>query len=106
MHVLKRYLHHIHNKEVVSIKVNYYNKPFKVSVNTIPKFSTKEVFECYQKLIDKDKVENAVLLHTIYELGLEPYIISLLMWSSLANDKTIKYFNHKLWEIIVVKIKK
>ena len=52
----------------------------------------------------KYKVEDAVLLHTIYELGLEPYRISLLMWSSLADDKTIKYFDHKLREIIVVKI--
>ena len=26
------------------------------------------------------------------------------MWSSLADDKTIKYFDHKLREIIVVKI--
>ena len=103
-HVLKRYLHHIHNKEVVPVKINYCNKPFKVPVNTIPRILTKEVFECYQKLIDKDKVEDAVLLHTIYELGLEPYRISLLMWSSLANDKTMKYFDHKLREIIVVKI--
>ena len=68
--MLKRYLHHIHNKEVVSVKINYYNKLFKVPVNNFPKISIKEVFECYQKLIDKDKVEDAVLLHTIYELGL------------------------------------
>ena len=81
-------MHHIHINEVVSVKINYYNKPFKVPINTTPKISTKEIFECYQKLLDKDKVEDAVLLHTIYELGLESYRISLLMWSSLADNKT------------------
>ena len=58
----------------------------------------------YQSLLSKGKYEDGVMVHTIYELGLEPYILSLLKWESISERKIIRYFDHKSRKVNELKL--
>ena len=93
--VLKQYIYYVHQKEVAQVKTVYYKKPYKVPTCPYPKITKKDAFIMYQNLLSKGKYEDGVMIHSMYELGLEPYRLSLLKWDSIAEDKTIKYFDHR-----------
>ena len=40
--------------------------------------------------------EDAVLLHAMYELGLEPYNLCMFTFDALKDNRTIWYYDHKI----------
>ena len=62
------------------------------------------VFKFYETPIKHCKIEDAVLLHTMYFLGLEPYSLCLLKFESIKEDKTIEMWDHKSRKLISISI--
>ena len=63
-------------------------------INYVLLFNQRGQFKIYL-ILSKGKYEDGVMIHSMYELGLESYGLSLLKWDSIAEDKTIKYFDHR-----------
>ena len=89
--IIRRFLIYLNHEDVPKVKIEYYKIPKRVDVNFYPKTTTQEIFSYYQTLSKKGKIEDAVLLHTMFALGLEPYNPSLLTFESIKNDKTLHY---------------
>ena len=103
-HVLKRFLFHVHRKDVAPLESQHYKKPKNIEVNLYPKITREEVFGYYSTFLSKDKFEDSVILHLMYELGLEPYRLCLLKFESLKDDKSIETFDHKTRSIKTLKV--
>ena len=93
--VIKDYLHYVYREEPISFEVEHYKKPKNIYVYPYPKVEKEVVFGYYSKLIENSKIEDAVLIHTMFYLGFEPYTLSLLKFESISELKTISYFDHK-----------
>ena len=50
----------------------------------------EKLFKFYETQIKYCKIEDAVLLHSMYFLGLEPYNLCLLKFESIKEDKAIE----------------
>ena len=103
-HILKRYLFFVHNKDAKEIKISYYKKPKNKFCNPYPSFSYKDILQFSATLFIANKHEDAILICTMYELGLTPYYLSLLKFESLSESKTIKYYDHKSRSVKEVKL--
>ena len=93
--IIKKYLEHVHQQKVTPIMVEHYKKPININVYPYPKVTKEDIYGYYQKLVENEAFEDAVMLHTMYSLGLEPYRLCLLTFESLKDNKTIKVFDHK-----------
>ena len=47
-------------------------------------------------LLDNKKIWDAVMLHVMFTLSLEPYNISLLTFESIKQDRSIEYWDYKI----------
>ena len=99
---MKRFLEKIHNQKVYKVKMEYYKIPDQANVYPYPKTLREEIYRYYQVLIDNKNTEDAVLLHAMYELGLEPYNLCYFTFDALKDNRTIWYYDHKIrgeWEL-------
>ena len=94
--VIKRFLEKLHNHKVSKVNIQYYKIPDRVNVNFYPKITREELFRHYKVLSDNKKYEDAILLHSMYELGIEPYNLCLFTFDGLHDNRTIKYYDHKI----------
>ena len=51
-----------------------------------------------------NRTEDAVILHLIYSLGINPETISFLTFSSIDKDKNIRFFDTNLKTKVKVKL--
>ena len=103
-HALKRFLFHVHGKDVAKLETQHYKMPKNIEVNSYPKITREEVFGYYSTLLSKDKFEDAMILHLMSELGLDPFKLCLLKFESLKDDKSIETFDHKTRSIKTLKV--
>ena len=94
--VLKRFLEKLHNQKLQNVSIEYYKTPKRLDFNFNPKVTREEIYRYHLILIDNKKYEDAVLLHAMYELGLEPYNLCLLTFESLSDNRTIMLYDHKI----------
>ena len=93
--IIRRYLVHLHHKDVPNLNVEYFKKPKSRPKDSTLKISRRQVFEFYQTLNSHFKIEDALILHTMYSLGLEPYNLCLLKFDLIKDDKSIMYYDHR-----------
>ena len=67
-----------------------------MNVSTYPKTSCEEFYRYYQVLIDNNNFENVILLHTMYELRLEPYNLCLVTFEALKDNEIFDFTIIKL----------
>ena len=103
--IVKRYLISIHHKNVPNLKFEYFKSPKKRNINQTPKITRLKLLDYYYRiLISHRKIEDAVMLHAIYSLGLEPYQLYLLCFEALKEDKTIEMWDHKIRQYLTLKL--
>ena len=88
----------------MKIKISYYKKTKNKFCNPYPSFSYKDILQFSATLFIANKHEDAILIFTMFELGLTPYYLSLLKFESLSENKTIKYYDHKSRSVKEVKL--
>ena len=87
---LKEILFFVHQKYPPTFKIEYFKIPNSRNLNYPMKINKEKLFKFYETLIKHYKIEDTVLLHAMYFLGLEPYNLCLLKFESIKEDKTIK----------------
>ena len=63
-----------------------------------------KILNAYVELMDSNHIEDAVILHLMYSLGINPETISLLKFSLIDKDRNIRYFDTNLKRNIKVKL--
>ena len=102
--IIRRFLSYLHHKEVPKVKIEYYKTPKRVDVNFYPKNTKEDIFKYYHTLLGNKKIEDAVLLHTMFSLCLDPYTLSLLTFESIQSNQTIVYWNYKTRSEVQLKL--
>ena len=74
---------------------------FKIQIS---KISGLKLLDYYRILISHRKIEDAVMLHAIYSLGLQQYQLYLLYFEALKEDKTIEMWDHKIKQYLTLKL--
>ena len=101
--IIRRYLFSLYQMDIPKVKIDYFRKPKQRKIDPIPKLTKEDVFKFYQTLASKEKIEDAVMIHMMYELGLEPYNLCLLTFESMNNSKAIELWDHKSKQIVSIK---
>ena len=102
--LLRRYLHTLHHIEVPEVRIEYFKKPKNKPIKDNLSLSKAKIFDNYQLLSSNGKIEDAVLLYTIFALGVKPYQLYLFTFESIKEDKTIEYWDHKTRQMITLKL--
>ena len=102
--IIRRYLFSLYQMDIPKVKIYYFRKSKQTKIHLIPKLTKEDAFKFYQTLASKGKIEDAVMIHTMYELGLEPYNLCLLKFESMNNSKAIELWDHKSKQIVSIKL--
>ena len=66
--------------------------------------SPLEIVNAYVELMNSNWIEDAVILHLMYSLGVNPETISFLKFSSIDKNKNIRYFDTSLKRTVKIRI--
>ena len=92
---LKDILFSVHQKYPPTFKIEYFKRLNSKNLNYPMKIIKEKLFKFYETLIKHCKIDDAVLLHAMYFLGLEPYNLCLLKFELIKEDKTVEMWDHK-----------
>ena len=101
---LKDILFSVHQKYPPTFKIEYFKRQNSRNLNYPMKIIKEKLFKFYETLIKHCKIDDAVLLHAMYFLGLEPYNLCLLKFESIKENKTVKMWDHKSRKLITINI--
>ena len=59
------------------------------------KMTHKDVFRAYEELIFIGQFQDAVIIHAIYSLAIDPYTINLITYEGISTEKFIQYWDYK-----------
>ena len=102
VNIIKRYLFSVHNQYPPSLKFEYFQKPESRYASSHLKTNRLRLLGFYETLLKHTRYEDAVLLHAMYVLGLEPYNLCLLKFESIKEDKTIEMWDHKSRQLKII----
>ena len=66
-----------------------------IKADAPPKITHAQVWDAYQSLVDCRQIQDAVILHTMYSLAVDPYTIYLLTYEGIKENDIIEYWDHK-----------
>lgn len=93
--IIQQYFSYKGIKAKIKAHKNYRKKATKVKPAPAPKMSHSDVYQSYSQLVCKGFTEDAVILHIIYNLGLDPYNIYTLRFDDICPNLTIRCWDYR-----------
>ena len=92
---IKRFLESVFTIDPIKVKMKHYKLKNKHQKDRPPIISHKDVLRAYEELSLLFQFQDAVIIHTMYALALDPYTICLLTFEGIINHNVIQYWDHK-----------
>ena len=102
--ILKRSLKRIYTIDDIDVKVSHYRKKIKNGKEMYHKVTHQDVFKAYEELSSLKQYQDAVILHAMYALSLNPYSIYLLTYEGIKEGQIIEYWDHKSSKTMTIDI--
>ena len=101
---LKRFLEHTYSGYLSNLDVDYSSSIESKEKITENEITPLKIVNAYFELMEKESIEDAIILHLIYSLEINPSTLSLLTFDSITKSKKITYYDTKLSCYITKKI--
>ena len=92
--VLKDF-YRIYSLDSMKLNLKYYDIKRKNMEGIPQKMTHKDVFRAYEELIFIGVFQDAIIIHAIYSLAIDPYTINLITNEGISTEKFIQYWDYK-----------
>ena len=92
---IKRFLQTVFTTDPIKVKIKHYKLKRNNTAKILAKMDHKDVIKAYEELSKLGQYEDAVIIHTMYILALDPYALYMLTYEGIINDKVWEYWDHK-----------
>ena len=103
---IKRFLESIYIIDPLGIKIEYYKRRSKTERNKPPIMTHQDVYNAYKELIDLKQYQDALILNLIYSLSIDPYVIYMLTYEGISDNREITYWDYKKTSFVTKELHK